>query len=239
MQHYFGTIQDGEAFLSNEDERHFSVRRGEIGEEIELSDPSGALYLCVVSSLSPLSIKVKEKLSGTRETDIKVTIAFSLLKSDHNELIVQKATEMGAFSFLPFVSDRSIVRPKEKEDNKLARLAKIAREAATQCRRNVVPTVSPYRYFDEVLKEEADHRFLAYEGELGKGNSLFASLDNLKKGDRVLILIGPEGGFTEEEAAKARDAGFAFLSLGRRILRAETAAIYAMALLSAKGEEGA
>ena len=237
MQHYFGKIEKNEAFLEAEDVHHLSVRRGEIGEEIEISDPEGNTYLCALQSSNPLRIIVKEKLDVKRESDVKVVIAFSLLKSDHNELIIQKCTELGASSFLPFISERSIVRPSEKEDNKLLRLRKIAKEAATQCRRSIIPEVSFYLSYKEVLQKKADHRYFAYEGMLGESENLFKELSSIQPGEEVLILIGPEGGFSDKEAALAKEAGFEFVSLGRRILRAETAAIYSTALLASKGEE--
>ena len=237
MQHYFGKIVGDEAFLEEEDLRHLKVRRAEIGEPIEISTEDRKLYQCEITSLSPLRITVKEEVKNKREPDIKLTLAFSLLKSDHNELIIQKATEIGATSFAPFVSERSIVRPEGKEDNKLQRMRKIAKEAAVQCRRNLVPAVLPYSSFEEILRLEVSHRYLAYEGLLGDSKSLFKELNDIKKGDDILVLIGPEGGFSDKEILKAKEAGFEFVSLGRSMLRAETAAIYATSLIVAKGEE--
>ena len=89
----------------------------------------------------------------------------------------------------------------------------------------------------QILRLEAAHRYLAYEGLLGDSKSLFKELNDIKKGDDILVLIGPEGGFSDKEILKAKAAGFEFVSLGRSMLRAETAAIYATSLIVAKGEE--
>ncbi|MBQ9458051.1 MAG: 16S rRNA (uracil(1498)-N(3))-methyltransferase [Bacilli bacterium] len=237
MQHYFGTVVSGKAILEGSQAHHLiNVKRAEIGEKIEVTD-NGETYLCFVKDIDPLEILVLEKVETLRELDIHITVAFALLKGDHNDLIVLKGTELGVDDFVPFVSSRCVVSPKEKEDNRILRLRKIAAEGAAQCRRSVIPSVSSYQTLDDVLKSEAEVKFFAYEGLAGSGDSLLSVAKTLKKGQTVLLVVGPEGGFTHEEARLALDYDFTLVSLGRRILRAETSAIYGASILGAFGEE--
>lgn len=235
MQHYFGTILDNKAIIDGKQIHHLlNVRRTKVGERLEVSDDAVS-YLCEVRSLEPLDIVVLHKIESKRELDIDLFLAFGVLKGDHNDLIVLKGTELGVGTFLPFTSDRTIVRPTSK-DNKYLRLCKKAEEGALQCRRDVIPEVRDYAPFEEILKINADIKVFAYEEEAGKGKSLMEILPSVQPGQRVLALIGPEGGFSAHEAALAREAGFTPTSLGRRILRAETAALYCASLFAGAGE---
>lgn len=237
MQHYFGTIVDGHAILDSAQRHHLlDVRRANVGERIEIADGTD-IFVCQVVSLDPLDVIVLEKTLFRRELDNHITLAFATLKSDHNEMIVLKGTELGVARFIPFVCDRTVVQPKEKEDKKLLRLRKIAEEGSEQCRRSIVPTVEPYADFRDVLALSADHKIFAYEGEAGNDETLLSLAKNISKNQSVLVVIGPEGGFSPAEVRAAEDYGFHFASLGRRILRAETAAIYCAAILSAFSEQ--
>ncbi|MCR5491507.1 MAG: 16S rRNA (uracil(1498)-N(3))-methyltransferase [Bacilli bacterium] len=237
MQHYFGTIVDGHAILDSAQRHHLiDVRRANCGEKIEIADGTD-IFLCQINSLDPLDIVVVDKTVFRRELDNHITVAFATLKGDHNDLIVLKGTELGASRFIPFVCERTIVRPKEKEDKKLLRLRKIAEEGSEQSRRSIVPTVEPYMDFKDVVDLSADIKIFAYEGEAGSESTLLSVAEGIEKNQSVLIVIGPEGGFTENEVKVADDCGFTFVSLGRRILRAETAALYAVSILSATSEK--
>ena len=236
MQHYFGTIAAGKAILEGGEIHHLlNVRRSEVGEKIEVSD-SNEVYLCVIKSLSPLQIDVLKKLEEKREPDIDLQIAFAVLKGDHNDLIVLKGAELGVSRFIPFTCERTIVKPKG-EDTRLTRLRKIAIQGAAQCRRAAIPKVDTYRTLKEVLAMPADIKLFAYEDLAGGTDSLFSITKTLPKRKRVLVVIGPEGGFTHEEARLALDYDFHLIGLGRRILRAETAALYCASLLSGASEE--
>lgn len=237
MQRFFGQIKDKEAFLSLSDAHHLvDVVRIKEGEEVEVVSEKDA-YLCLVSSTKPLVLKVVEKLEEKRELDNEVILAFALLKGDHNDLIVQKGTELGASSFIPFTGARTIVKVDSKiEDGRLERLRRIAKEASQQCHRPLIPEVNAYETFEEVLKIQADYKFFCYESLKDDASSLLEAAKDIKKGQKALVVVGPEGGFTEKEAQKAKEAGFLFVSLGRRILRGETACITSIALLAALSE---
>ena len=149
-----------------------------------------------------------------------------------------KGTELGVTDFIPFISKRSIVKAEiGNEDNRLLRMRKIAKSSAQQCRRSYVPEVHDYRKYIDVLKEHYDVKIFAWEDLNGKSETLYKAVEAIKKGQSVLLLIGPEGGFSEDEAKLAIGSGFQMVSLGRRILRAETAAIYGAALIGARSEE--
>ncbi len=229
MQHYFGHIQGKTASIEEGDAlRAKQVKRIELNEQVEIAEGE-RVYLCRCCKLHPLSFGVIAEITETREAPLKLTLAFSLLKGDHNELIVLKGTELGVTRFVPLVSARTVVVPKGKEDNKLLRLRKIAKEGAEQCRRSVIPEVSDYSAFDEVVEKAAGLRLLAYEEAAIHGESI---LEYALKGEsEATLLIGPEGGFTPKEAELAIQNGFHPVSLGKRILRAETAAIAGAATL--------
>ena len=237
MQHYFGTIVNGKAILTGDQVHHLiAVRRGQIGEKIEVSEEKES-YLCEIISLEPLEIAVLRKIEHKRELDIDLTIAFAVLKGDKNDIIVLKGAELGVSHFIPFISKRCIVDVKDKEDKKRARLEKIALEGAGQCRRDAIPDIAPFAKFTDLLSLHYDKKFFAYEGEAGESNSLWKEALKLSKRESVLVVIGPEGGFDADEVALASDYGFTFVGLGRRILRAETACIYAATILGAASEE--
>ena len=237
MQHYFGTIAAGKAILEGGEVHHLlNVKRSLPGEQIEVSD-NNEVYLCVIRSIDPLQIDVLSKVEEKREPDIDLTIAFGVLKGDHNDLIVLKGTELGVSKFIPFTCERTVVVPKGQEDNRIVRLRKIAVEGAAQCRRAAVPSVSSYKTLHEVLAMPADVKIFAFEALSGGGDSIFKIAKSIEKRKSVLVVIGPEGGFTHEEARLALDYDFQFVSLGRRILRAETAALQVAAILCAASEE--
>lgn len=237
MQHYFGTIVGDSAIIDGNQTHHLlDVRRARIGEKIEVSDGVNS-FLCEIERLDPLAVKVIRALEDKRELDIDVTLAFAVLKGDHNDLIVLKGTELGVSKFIPFLSERVVVTPEKGEDNRLRRLRKKAEEGAMQCRRDVVPEVTDYKNYDQILDGDYDYKFFAYEGVAIEGETFYEAVkDRLALHNRVLLLIGPEGGFTDEEAKKAKEHGFLAVSLGKRILRAETAAIYGASVLAALSE---
>lgn len=238
MQRVFGQINGNQALLKEEDLYHLlNVVRLEVGEEIELVAES-KLYSVILAKKNPPVFEVVKEISKKAEPDNSLLLAFGLLKGDHNELIVEKGTEFGACTFLPFISSRVIVRTElGKEDNRLRRLRLIAESSAKQCRRTMIPEVKNYQNYETILDTPADIKLFAYEKEFGSSNTLLEMFPKLEKGKSVLLLIGPEGGFSEKEAELALSKGFKPISLGRRILRAESAAFYGLALLSALSEE--
>ena len=239
MNRFFADWKDGKPFLNEDSLFHLRfVLRARIGEKIEIVT-NEKLYRASIRSLDPFEVDLLEEVDEKRETGIDIYLGFSLLKGGHDELVIQKGTELGVKEFFPFYSERTIILLKdEKEKQKrLDRFQKIAFGACEQSKRINAVSVHPIVSFSSLLSTPSDHRYIAYEAEAGNSDSLWKELPKIKKGESIFILVGPEGGFSEKEVKEAISSGFKAISLGRRILRAETASIAASSLLGAYGDE--
>lgn len=239
MQRYFidpHQWNDQEVIITGDDVHHIvKVMRSAEGDEILVSDGKGRVAQARIKRLEQKEVRadIVQILDEQREMPIRVTIGQGLPKADKMEWIIQKGTEMGAYAFLPFSSERTIVKLDEKkEGKKLERWQKIAKEAAEQSHRSVLPQVGSPATFKTILAQSQAYsaRVIAYEQESAVG--LKEVLNTLSTGDSLLVLIGPEGGFSAEEVAQAKQAGFVSVQLGPRILRTETASQYVLACVS-------
>lgn len=237
MERFFGKIEGDKAIIDNDKAHHLvRVLRAKVGDKLEIVD-CGELYLCSVSSIEPLEIKVEESLYCPSELPFDVVLAFALLKGGHDELVLQKGTELGVKEFVPYISKRTIIKLDEKDKAKRqVRFERIVQGACEQSKRLFVPIVNPILSFDKMLDTEFDHAFFAYEGLSHEQFNLALEAKNVKPGERVLLVVGPEGGFDEKEVAKADQKGLKSVSLGQRILRAETASLYMASVFSFLGE---
>ena len=222
MRRFFVEKVESVTLLSGEEFEHAkNVLRISVGEEVILLDNSGKEYTAVVSQVEKkqmLLTLVREEV-GKREADTCVCLYFGYLKNaDKNEFIVQKAVELGVKEIGVFSSQYS---SSYMNENKLERLNKVAREATKQCLRSVAPKVVYYKNLEEALLagQKQNNKLFACEFTTESETNL-ASL----KGS-CAIVIGSEGGFSQEEADRATALGYKKLTLGRRILRAETAAV--------------
>lgn len=175
-----------------------------------------------------LSGKIIEKTKSEREPEKKLTLYQSLLKSDKLEWILQKGVEIGVSEFTPIISDNCIVR--EISKNKLERYQKIIKEATEQCGGIKIAKLNDIITFKQALekiKKLDGQKLMAWEGE--KANELSKTIN--KNAKEYHLFIGPEGGFSPEEVDLAKQNGIQIISLGKRILRAETAAIVAVSLI--------
>lgn len=191
----------------------------------------GYEYDCKILTISDSSVEceVLSKARGEGEPTVSVTLFQAMPKSDKLEFIVQKATELGVSKIVPVITERCISRPNKKGfDKKLARLNKIALEAAKQCGRCIIPTVEQPVKFSEMEKlvKSFDKKLFCYEK--GGVNLKTCGLDSV---ENIAVLIGCEGGFSESEAAECENMGFAAISLGSRILRCETAPVSALSII--------
>lgn len=229
MQRYFATYIDKEIKLSDDDVHHIiHVMRMKIGDHFELVIDN-QLYICEITSLSPLSFS-KEAKEEDAEIKKQITLFFALAKGDKIDLVIQKATELGAHRIILFKSKRCVVNFDNKDiEKKLSRYRKIAKEASEQCHRLIVPEIVGVVDIKDVNQYLSDINLLAYEKLAGKDNP---SLEIDDKYQSVSIMIGSEGGFEKEEIDLLIDKGFKTISLGKRILRCETAAIYALSVLA-------
>lgn len=231
-----GALQPGLLTLSDDEaHRARTVLRLAPGDALELFDGAGRMATARVHAVGA-QVEVEVLAVGEAPSAPLLTIAQGLPKGDKLELVIQKATELGAAGIVPFAAARSVVRLQgAKAHERVERWRKIAREAARQCGRADIPEVGELADLAAVLARPGKVGLL-YEGttDLRLGAFLDAAA-----GAPVTLVIGPEGGFAEEEVAQARAAGAAIVGLGSRILRTETVALAALAIaLHRAGELG-
>ena len=212
--------------LSGDEAHHARVVRVREGEEVEVFDGRGHAARGVVDTIDRerAVIAVGEAIDG-RESPVAITLAMSIIQLDKFELVLQKATELGARTIVPIITDRIEVRP-ERWRGKEERWKRVVFEAVKQCGRAWIPTVETPVPFAEIIGRPGTK--IVFEAD--------APAERPDVRESVTILIGPEGGFSDDELALARDSGATFLHLGPRRLRAETAAIVATALFSGAHE---
>ena len=231
MQRYFAKLVNNQVVLDDGDVHHLlHVMRNKKGDEIE-AVIDARLYNCIIEETSPLSLKINYEIPGNNELPVDVTLFFALAKGDKIDLVIQKATEIGATRIALVKTERCVVKLEEKNiEHKLERFRKIAKEASEQCHRLVVPEVVGVVDIKNIPASLlADVNLLAYEKVAGETKDILSLVNNKS----VSVMIGPEGGFSEEEVKLLKDKyGFQLISLGKRILRTETAAIYALSVIS-------
>ena len=206
------------------------VLRLKVGEEVIVCDGQGRECKCVVSDIAPgkFSLTVKSCQVSEAEAAVKASVYMAFSKGDKPEHVIQKATELGAYEIVAFPTERCVSRPDEKSlKKKLERWQKIAVSAAEQSGRGLVPQVIILNSYPEALKRaaQADLAILFYENE--QANTLKAALSNVKF-QTISLLTGPEGGLECREVEQAVQAGFHICTLGKRILRCETAPLCAL-----------
>jgi 16S rRNA (uracil1498-N3)-methyltransferase len=242
MQRYFVQQKaNNDHFIIDEEDRHHIVKvmRMEINDQIICVDPEGKQAVCRLSEITNSSVvaDVVQWIDESPELPISITIASGLPKGDKLEWIIQKGTELGARQFLPFSAARSVVKWDEKKAvKKIDRWQKIAKEAAEQSHRTILPSIINPMSFKELLKKsnDFDYKLAAYEEESRQGETsvLSLTLKKMKNGETLLFVFGPEGGLAEEEVQQLKDFGFGLCGLGPRILRTETAPLYSLAAIS-------
>lgn len=256
MQRYFITAEqfgDSDIRLLGEDAHHaLRVMRTKPGDKFIVSDGQARTALVAVreAAAEGITADIIEMLPMDSEPNWSVTIAQSLPKGDKMELVIQKGTEIGAYAFVPFESERMIVQyDSKKEAKRLERWSKIAKEAAEQSHRSRIPSIQALHSWRELMKsvDTYDLALFCYEREgdaaHGKGVRTAVREWALQSGaidsPSILLIVGSEGGFTEREASEAEAAGAVLVGLGKRILRTETAGIVGLTcLLYESGEMG-
>lgn len=216
--------------LTGENAAHAKVLRLKNGEEVTVCDGAGQECICVVSDVSnnQISLVVKSQQDASAEAKVKVSVYMAFSKGDKLEHVIQKATELGAFEIVAFPSVRCVSKPDEKSlTKKLERWQKIAAAAAEQSGRGIIPAVIALSSYQEALERavKADLGILFYENE--QATTLRMALD---AGDfsSVSLLTGPEGGLESREVEQAAQMGLKVCTLGKRILRCETAPLCAL-----------
>jgi len=194
-----------------------------------LMDGRGGRFLAVIQSVTrqAVTVIVEERLPDPPPSPVEIVLCQAVLKSGPMDYLIQKTSELGVEHIHPFFSLRSVVRPdREKAGRKIRHWREIARSAAKQSGRIIPANIGAFASFSQLTatwKRDAGRKAILWEEEGSK--DLKVLLRGLSPADRFIGIVGPEGGFDKNEIRRARDAGFEPVSLGTRILRAETAAI--------------
>ena len=226
------TISAEGGIISGDDAKHISrVLRMKVGEALTACDTKGYDYDCLIESLSDreVSLRVLEVRPSQSEPDVRVSLYQAMPKGDKLELIIQKAVELGVDSITPVMTRRCVSKPDSKSmAKKLERYNRIALEAAKQSGRGKVPQVCPMLDLPQALDEMAQTScpILFYENATAPAKQVIDGA-----GKEIAVLIGSEGGFDESEVELAIQKGCQVLSLGKRILRCETAPLAALSII--------
>ena len=234
-------VSDTAVTITGPDARHIArALRMAVGDVITVADGTGLEYTAVLTRIrdEECLCEITETKRSLSEPKSFITLYMAYPKGDKLETVIQKAVELGASRIVPFESSRCIKKPKaDKAEEKTARLTRIADEAAKQCGRGALPTVSLPLSYNEMLKEasRAALPIFCYEGEGTR--SLKDILDSLNEAPgSISVVVGSEGGFSPDEAREAEEIGFKMANLGPRILRCETAPDYALSAISYRFE---
>lgn len=236
-------INDKSVIITGGDVNHIrNVLRMKPGEEISVSNGvDGKEYRCGIVSLE--ADRVLCELRSVKEDGVelscKVYLFQGLPKADKMEWIVQKAVELGVYEIIPVAAKRCVVKLDEKKAGaKIARWQGIAEAAAKQSKRQIIPRVTEVLNFSQAVKKASDMdvRLIPYEMAEGMEKTR-QIIDGLKQGQSIAVFIGPEGGFEEAEIREAQTAGIEPMTLGKRILRTETASMTVLSWITYRVEE--
>lgn len=205
-----------------------SVMRCRAGDEIGVIDGQGRSYLAKISSIQKRNVLVDiiGELDSDTESSVAIILCQGILKGEKMDMVIQKATELGVREIVPLITGRSQV----KETRRISRWRKIAEESSEQCGRSVIPAVSEPASFSDFIGNGRNRRGIIFWE--GGGLAVDKAVEKAGREEPLSICIGPEGGFDPSEVEEAESHGFIRASLGRRTLRAETAAIAAVSLVS-------
>lgn len=239
MQQFFvhpSWVDGNRIYMEGPDVNHMkNVLRMKPGEDVRISNGEGKKWLCCVNRYEDgkAVLDIFRELDTGAELDSRLYLFQGLPKGDKMDYIVQKAVELGAHAVIPFAAGRSVVRLDEKKARKkVERWQAIARSAAEQCGRDIIPEAGPVMTFEQALRTAADLDVVLIPYELEQGMKKTAEvIEKIRPGQSVGIFIGPEGGFEEREVELARKAGAVPVTLGKRILRTETAGPAALSIL--------
>ena len=233
MQRYFCYQKKDNKFILNSDDTYHitKVMRMELGDLIEIVFQE-KVYISEIIELKPNVVAlINKELETYNELEVKITICQSLVKENKMDLILQKCTELGATSFIPLKVKNSIIKGDDKDFlKKVVRWQRIVKEASEQSKRNIIPEVKKVSTISEIVKTDYDIKILCTVNELSR--SLKNVLQNHRKCGTMIIVVGPEGGFTKDEENFLIEKGFLSTTLGNLVLRTETAGICALSMIN-------
>lgn len=206
------------------------VLRLRVGDRVEVCDGQGGNFVAQVTSLEPrgATLRLLKKMDFWGESPLPLVLGIGLAKGEALDEAIRQATEMGVSRIFPFISERSERLPPERVARRQDRWQRLARESIKSCQRSLLPQIDPACDFSKALEGPEQVKLIFWEEERGGGLKSFLQLPRPRD---VRILIGPEGGFSPQEAALAREAGFHVVSLGPRRLKVATAALAGITLM--------
>ena len=239
MHHFFVTpeqVRESHIYIEGSDVNHIkNVLRMKIGEELCISDGTANEYLCKIESMDAegICVVIQSVTEGGNELPSKIYLFQGLPKSDKMELIIQKAVELGVYEIVPVATKRAVVKLDDKKaSKKVERWNSIAESGAKQSGRNVIPEVKKVMAFKEAVQYAKTLDVLLVPYELAEGmNETKSLISAIKPGQFVGFFIGPEGGFETSEVEYAIENGAKAITLGKRILRTETAGLTTLSIL--------
>jgi len=228
-------VGDSTIVIDRRDDIHHikNVLRLKEGDEIEISDSETWEYRTEIIRISDSEVEVKilDKQTFAREPNLKVTLFQGVPKQGKMETIVQKCVELGVFQIVPVFMDRSVIVNNGNYWKKIVRYRKVADEAAKQCRRGVLPEISHEIDFKLLINNIVKYELVLFPYENENKRTIKGCLRNLQRTPKsVAIIIGPEGGFSDSEATTLKQVGAECVSLGKTILRTETAGMTALTM---------
>lgn len=235
---YVEKIIPGTGFISitGKEARHIrNVLRMKKGEMLILMDREGQSFEATIGEVHYKEVKVTitKTIPPLPSSPVKISLAQALIKSHPMEYLIQKVTELGIHSIHPFYSERTFIQLKSAHlKNKMDRWMEIMKSACKQCGRVTLPDLNTPLLFEEIIKDAPDTKtlkILLWEDE--DKVDLKRLLTSMSSAPHVFVIVGPEGGFSLNEINLAKDAGFHIVSLGNRILRAETAAVSLLSII--------
>ena len=229
MQRYFVDKIDKDVFVLNDiDSNHFlKVMRGNIGTKLEIVYKR-KVYLCKTININPLKVQIINEIEDS-DNLFNVDIAQALVKEQKMDYILQKSTELGVRNIIPLKTTRSIVKLDNKKDKKIERWNTVVQEASKQAKRLEQAKVLSIMSIDDIIKLDYDYKILCSVNEMS--TNIKRVLDKVSIGDRILFVVGPEGGFTPEEETKLISNGFVTVSLGNNVLRTETVSLFLLSII--------
>ena len=230
-------VSGAHIYMENKDDLHHlrKVLRARPGMELDISDGDCWEYKTILEELTEdcATLKILDKQKFATEPSTRVTLYQGVPKASKMETVIQKTVEMGVDTIVPVFMERTVVVEKGNFGKKLDRWNKIAAEAVKQCKRGIIPRVTESYDFDRMLDELPNYDLIIcpYENEDGLTIKDFLREAPGPQARRVALVIGPEGGFSDGEIARLKAAGAATVTLGKTILRTETAGMAALAMI--------
>lgn len=232
MQRYFVTQRNEEHLILETSDLHHikDVMRNKVNDKIECVFQE-KVYLCEIENINSNSVKIIEEIKEEHELSFDVTIAIGLVKEQKMDLILQKLTELGISKIIPLKMERSIIKiEKSKYQKKKERWIKICKEAAEQSKRNKIPEVMEAISISQLKDYQFDKKYICSLRENSKLDE--KELQKNHETSKIIFVIGPEGGISPQEEELLESLGYTPISLGNRVMRVETAAIYIASIMN-------